>query len=185
MTVCAIHQPNFVPWLPYFQKMAEADVFVFLTHCQFEKGGYQNRFKLHDQWYTMPIYRGLEPLAGKRYMEARLNYNKIAAALPQHRVLANMRGLVSGSLAHTNMGIVKYLAGKLKINTEIVEDWDTGQRATARLVEICKGVGANEYLSGPSGPSYMDMPAFAMAGIKVRVLYHADRRHTLEVVNGR
>ena len=35
--ILAIHQPNFFPWWPYFEKIEQADMFVFLTHCQFEK----------------------------------------------------------------------------------------------------------------------------------------------------
>jgi hypothetical protein len=29
-TVVAIHQPNFLPWLGFFDKLARADVFVLL-----------------------------------------------------------------------------------------------------------------------------------------------------------
>ena len=48
----SIHQPNFVPWYPFFQKIKEVDVFVILKECQFEKNGYQNRFNFNDKWYT-------------------------------------------------------------------------------------------------------------------------------------
>ena len=37
----SIHQPNFVPWYPFFQKIQQCDKFIILTHCQFEKNGYQ------------------------------------------------------------------------------------------------------------------------------------------------
>ena len=33
----AIHQPNFVPWLGYFDRMIRADMFVLLDHVQFER----------------------------------------------------------------------------------------------------------------------------------------------------
>ena len=35
--VVAIHQPNFLPWLGYFDKIARADVFVVLDDVQFPK----------------------------------------------------------------------------------------------------------------------------------------------------
>ena len=54
----AIHQPNFIAWMPYFQKIQESDAFVFLGHCQYEKGNYQNRFNVGDKWHTMQVSKG-------------------------------------------------------------------------------------------------------------------------------
>ena len=39
----AIHQPHYLPWLGYLQRMARADLFIVLDHVQFERGNYQNR----------------------------------------------------------------------------------------------------------------------------------------------
>ena len=41
--IVAIHQPHFLPWLGFLQRMAQADVFVLLDHVQFERRNYQNR----------------------------------------------------------------------------------------------------------------------------------------------
>ena len=55
----AIHQPNFMPWLGYFDRMIEADLFVLLDHVQFERRNYQNRalIRLEDdtKWLTVPV----------------------------------------------------------------------------------------------------------------------------------
>ena len=47
----AIHQPTFMPWLGYFDRMARADLFVLLDHVQFERRNYQNRalIRLEDE----------------------------------------------------------------------------------------------------------------------------------------
>ena len=37
--VVAIHQPNFLPWLGWFDKLARADVMVLLDDVQFPKKG--------------------------------------------------------------------------------------------------------------------------------------------------
>src|ERR671923_195501 len=62
--VVAIHQPNFLPWLGWFDKAARADVFVLLDHVQFprtSRGTYVNRVKLlvngSGKWVTAPIVR--------------------------------------------------------------------------------------------------------------------------------
>src|SRR5258708_12748915 len=55
----AIHQPTFMPWLGYFDRMARADLFVLLDHVQFERRNYQNRalIRLEDEarWLTVPV----------------------------------------------------------------------------------------------------------------------------------
>src|SRR5437870_12694072 len=55
----AIHQPQYLPWLGYLAKWAEADVFVFLDTVQFEKNGWQNRNRIKTaagpQWLTVPV----------------------------------------------------------------------------------------------------------------------------------
>ncbi|MCH7624194.1 MAG: WbqC family protein [Nitrospinae bacterium] len=45
----AAHQANFIPWLPYFDKMNKADIFVMMINCQFEKNGWQNRCEVWDR----------------------------------------------------------------------------------------------------------------------------------------
>jgi hypothetical protein len=41
--IVAAHQPNFIPWLGYFDKMQKADLFVSVDHVQMERQSYQNR----------------------------------------------------------------------------------------------------------------------------------------------
>ena len=59
MTIVAIHQPNYAPWLGYFYKIAAADIFVFLDDVQFSKGSYINRVQIRGgkgaRWLTQPV----------------------------------------------------------------------------------------------------------------------------------
>ncbi len=64
--ICAIHQPNFFPWLGYFDKINRADVFVFLDDVAYPKSGsgmgsWCNRVKLSIQnqskWVSCPVKR--------------------------------------------------------------------------------------------------------------------------------
>ena len=73
----AIHQPNFFPHYPFFQKMKEVDVFIILNHCQFEKNNYQNRFKMNDKWFTMRVNHGLKPIIEKAYIAPTIDFDKI------------------------------------------------------------------------------------------------------------
>ena len=57
--IAAIHQPQYMPWLGYMNKIANADVFVFLDTVQFKKNEWQNRNRIKGpkgwQWITVPV----------------------------------------------------------------------------------------------------------------------------------
>lgn len=183
----SIHQPNFLPWYPFFEKMRSVDVFVLLGHCQFEKGKFQNRFRLHDQWHTMSVNHGLEPIVDKRYTSFQKDWSGIKSRLPQlSHVLCAFDEDIQESLHDTNVAIIRKIARLLEISTQIEMDSPTTTRATDRLVELCLKHGATTYVAGTSGGHYMELEKFERAGIKVETqdLSSLDRRHTLEILAG-
>ena len=56
-----IHQPEHLPWLGFFHKMAMADQYVVLDSVQYEKDYFQNRNKIRFtgndgwKWITTPV----------------------------------------------------------------------------------------------------------------------------------
>jgi len=59
-TTVAIHQPNFLPWLGYFDKIARCDTFIALDDVQLVRGkSYTCRAKILSQgnelWLTVPV----------------------------------------------------------------------------------------------------------------------------------
>jgi hypothetical protein len=62
----AIHQPNFLPWLGWFDKLARADILILLDTAAHQHTGsnYTNRVKILAQgeprWITVPVVRGRE-----------------------------------------------------------------------------------------------------------------------------
>ena len=55
----AIHQPQYLPWIGYFDKIDKADVFVLLDDVQYKKNEWQNRNRIRSsngwQWITVPV----------------------------------------------------------------------------------------------------------------------------------
>ena len=180
----SIHQPNFMPWMPFFEKIRSVDRFIIMKHCQFEKNKYQNRFNYHDRWHTMSVNKGLEPIVNKRYVSVDQDWCKIKASLAEFRsVLESFDSFITPDLSQTNIGIIHRIVELLGISTELVEDYPTELLGTARLVDLCVRNGADTYLSGVSGSKYLDMTLFDRAGIKVEFQEIGDRSSIIEVLN--
>ena len=154
----AIHQANFIPWFPYFQKMAQCNKFVILCHCQFEKGGYQNRANINGKWWTIPVKKGLVPINRKLTIEGR-------------------------ELLSVNMLWIMTIATTLNIDVnKIVFDFETENTGTNRLIEICEHYDADEYLANPDAfNKYLDKDKFDKAGIKFVPFTSQYKKHVFEM----
>jgi len=190
MKIMTLHQPNFLPWYPFFQKVIQADVFVVLTQCQYQKHGYQNRFSFDGIWHTMSVLGGShgslhENIIDKRYANPLSDWNKIKSNLPQYRYLSLFDGAVSDSLVDTNLMFIELICLMLGIDTEkIVLDFPTSAKGTDRIIELCEHYGCDTYLSGISGSAYLDESVFVEKGIDLLFQDETtmDKRHVLEVL---
>ena len=170
MNVISIHQPNFMPWYPFFQKIADADIFVLLNNCQYEKGGYQNRFNMNSRWYTMGVNKSLDSISEKKYTNAYDDWVAIKRRLPEYSfILDNFDDCISESLVHTNNSIIYKIVRMLNIDTKIEIDFPTDKVATKRLVELCKFYDGDVYISGISGPNYMETEMFDRENISIKI----------------
>lgn len=182
--IVTIHQPNFMPWYPFFQKIQQADIFVLIGHCQFEKNGFQNRFNMDGKWNTMSVKKGLEFINTKQYIDAKKDWERIKNSIPKYKhILSEMDDLISDNLYQTNSSIIRYLVKKLNIDTIIVEDYETDLTSTSRLVDICKRNGATTYLAGQGGKDYLNEELFNIENIQVVYQENMNRIHTLEYLN--
>ncbi|MCK5427294.1 MAG: WbqC family protein, partial [Thermodesulfovibrionia bacterium] len=57
--ILSVHQPQYIPWLGYFDKIDKSDCFVFLNEVQYKPREYQNRNKVRTKdgwmWLTVPV----------------------------------------------------------------------------------------------------------------------------------
>lgn len=182
--IVTIHQPNFIPWYPFFQKIEQADVFVLLGNCQFEKNGYQNRFYLKNKWNTLSVKKGLDFIKEKSYVNPEFDWIKLKKHLFEYKdILSEMDNLITENLYETNSSIIKYLIKKLNIKTQITEDYPTNLTSTERLVDICKQHNATIYLAGQGGKEYLNESLFEKENIKVIYQENLNKIHTLEYLN--
>lgn len=126
----ALHQPNFIPWFPFFYKMAMVDKFVILNHVQFEKNGYQNRFKYKDKWITKPINQGIENICDKDYIDLKYSIYPHGSS-------------PKGSVAVLNMKWIDAIKDTFNIKCELTDDWlfyeTRPADKTKKLIDIIKG----------------------------------------------
>jgi hypothetical protein len=182
----AIHQPQYMPWMGYFHKMASADLFVLLDDVQFKKNEWQHRNRIRNargwQWLSVPTTFSF----GQRINEVNVKNDKpweekhlrslaaCYAGAPHYDAFVGpiagyyrkRRALMSEVAADS----VRLLASMLDISTglELSSPYGFDGVSTRRLVNICRHFGADTYLAGAGGRDYMDMTLFAEAGITVR-----------------
>jgi hypothetical protein len=187
----AVHQPNYLPWLGWFHKLAAADVFVYLDAVQYPRGrsfAARNRIKTPNgvAWLTVPVsvpkgregkatYREVE-LAEPRWREKHLRTVETSYARAPHfdDVLELYRtGLEAGeTLLEINLALLEGFADYLGIATRRVvlsELLPEFGRKTELIVDACRALGADEYLSGSGGGAdYNDEEQLAEEGIALR-----------------
>jgi hypothetical protein len=183
--MASIHQPQYVPWIGYIDKIDRSDVFILLDNVQYKKNEWQNRNRIKTaqgwQWLTVPVlYRFPERInevrinnkvewRRKHMMAIEMNYRKapyFREYFPYFEDIyrKNWEGLVDINISLIKM-IVDFFGIKKKIL--IASEIETRDEPDGRLIDICKSVGADTYLSGKDGSKYMDMEVFDKAGIKV------------------
>lgn len=189
----AIHQPNFFPWLGFFKKWAESDVFVLLDDVQvpLKGGSWTNRTHIvqagEKKWLTAPIER--ETLANQKLSDvllvsgsawkrrasgqiqhsySRCNYGQDAIVLFNTNLETDNRNLL-----HVNLHSLRQIGGLLGLSwSQIVmsSSLETKSSGTQRLVDIVKAVGGDTYLSGDGAQGYQRDDAFPKAGVKLEFL---------------
>ncbi len=166
--IISIHQPNFMPWFPFFQKIMASDRFIILSNCQFEKNNYQNRFNIGEKWNTMSVNSGIMNIIDKQYVNYDNDWRKIKTNLKDYsEELSLFDECISNDLNHTNISIIKKICELLEIKTEILYDYTTELKGTERLIDLVKHYEGDTYLSGISGGNYLDIKQFEENGIKL------------------
>jgi hypothetical protein len=185
MRIAAIHQPQYLPYLGFFHKLQHCDVFVALDNVQFQKNGVQNRNRIKTgqgwQWITVPVLHSFGQLINQVIINSQIPWQKkhlnalksnYSPARYFETYADQLRGLLDrdwSNLCDVNMALTRWAASALGIETPVVRasalEATGGQ--TEHLINICKALGADCYLSGIGGKRYMDLAAFEAAGITV------------------
>ncbi len=188
--IVTIHQPEHLPWLGFFHKLYHAEQVVLLDNVQFRKNYFQNRNRILTtsgrQWLTVPVLskgRSTAPIDQIPINEA-VNWRRkyletLRQSYRRHPYFPVYAPDIEGILHHKwenlvdlNMAIIELFLKALGSQRQLIrasELFVQGNRSNL-LLAICQEMGADIYLSGPSGEEYLDEEIFHDAGIGV--CYH-------------
>jgi len=194
--IVAIHQPHYMPWLGYFDKMGRADVFVFLDTVQFKKNEFQNRNKVKGPngaiWLTVPIYQHFgQKISGvtinntvnwrqKHIKTLYTNYRKSPHFDRYFNIFEDFLSKPWEKLSDLNIACVKMIASLLGIEVQYLiasELGITSDNRDMRLIEIIKKVGGGRYIAGSGGKEYMNLALYKKEEIAVEFQDFAHPRY--------
>lgn len=191
--IVTIHQPEHMPWLGFFDKLRQADVYVMLDNVQYRKNYFHNRNRIRNRtgmvWLTVPaLTRGkfgqalldveINDLGSPRWREKcwltlSQSYRR-APYFEDHAAFfeALYKRTDWNRLVPLNEAIIRYLLDAFAIPVRVVRASGlgvTGQKGEL-ILALCRKLGATEYLSGISGRDYLDCQRFEQHGI--RLVFH-------------
>jgi hypothetical protein len=181
--IIAAHQPHYLPWLGYLDKLAKADVFVVMDDLPLEAPGFHHRqrVKLPDgaAWLTVPVehdHRIDNSGSAQQHWQRRswltLETNYRRAPHWQH-YCDELREVYVGrtwtSLVELDLHMLGLARRWLGIETEVIRASQLGLcgAKTDRIVELCRRLGARSYLSGCGGSTALDVERLGRAGFGV------------------
>jgi hypothetical protein len=183
--IVTIHQPQYLPWLPYFLKVERSDVFILLDSVDYQKNGLQNRNKIKTaqgaQWLTVPVRHHLGDKIcdiriddkvdwrRKHWQTLQQNYRKAAAYRRYEAELEGVFGQTWSSLNELNAHLCQLMLVWLGIERPIHRSSQMRARGTASelVLNLCLEAGGTRYVSGVGGRDYLDEAAFLAAGVEI------------------
>ena len=186
MSTCVISQPRFFPGLHYLHRMMVTDIFVILDTVQFTPRHEENRAKVKTprgpQWITVPMrHVSREQLILETHLDGTQAWQKKAI-----QTLETLYGKSPHFKSHAPE-VMEILERPHELLTALDRaSWEpalrllgitctfvcaselpVSGRGPSLLLDICKHLGVETYLSGASGREYLDVEHFKGEGVAV------------------
>lgn len=190
--VVVVEQPNYIPWIGYFDLIAQSDVWVWYDDVQYTKRDWRNRNLVAGEgepvWLTIPVRtRGryeqkiLEVEIDRerpwehKHLETLRHCYRDAPAFDEVFALVR-KSLEAGHerLADLTIELNEELCRFLGLRTRFLRSSGMGVQGDRqeRLLEICRRLGAGVYLSGPAAQSYLTPEPFHREGLELRYIVY-------------
>ncbi|MDP2730354.1 MAG: WbqC family protein [Dehalococcoidales bacterium] len=185
-----MHQPNYLPWLGLFSKIAHADSLIIYDNAQYTTNSVINRNKVRTQngwcYLTIPVNRKYYldrimdvPLPENRswqedhWKTISQNYAKTPYLKDYREFFQSVYQEDFGFLWKLNETLLLFLMECFSINVEVLRASELGidpeVTKTDAIIAYMKKAGASAYLSGPSGRNYLEIERFAQNDIELKI----------------
>ena len=185
--ILSAHQPAYLPWLGYFDKIARADMFVFLDTVQYEKNSFINRNRIKTPqgvaWLTIPVrtkgHTGAnlrttqidesQPWRARHLRTIELSYRRAARfdeRFPRLDALIDSQDLTLADYCHRQL---QFWLRELAIDTPVIRASTLPEMGVKSdlVLDLCRHFGADRYLSGAMGRDYLVQPDFDAEGVRI------------------
>ncbi|HLX52735.1 MAG TPA: WbqC family protein, partial [Aquella sp.] len=181
----AIHQPQYLPYPGFFHKLSISDIFIIMDDAQYDKR-FTNRNRIMATngwtWVTVPINKAHKFLPNSQVEINNdipwrdVHWKKICHSYTNTRYFKNygsffenIYGKKWDSLFELNLEILRRILNVLGMNMPIIKssELNVSGTSTEKLLNLCKSVGADTYVSGIGGRNYMNENLFAKNNVKL------------------
>lgn len=200
-SIVAIHQPNFFPWLGYFDKIVRSDIFIMMDDVQFPKtnGTWLNRVQLlisgEARWVTAPVkrdYHGTLPI-NEMYFDEKVpwrdkflktlegNYKKTNFYQENIDFIASLIRNTDSNIGAYNkraiLAIIDYLgidSNKIRFSS----DMNVESTATQRIIDLVKLVHGDTYYCGGGADGYQEDALYEQHNIHLQYQHYQHPEYT-------
>ena len=195
MTEVTIHQPMYLPYPGIFNKMKNADIFVFLDDAQYSDGYFYNRNRIKTSKGTLMLTVPIIKSSGQKLNEVKIatnikwqkkhlkslyaNYSKADYFNSHIDFFEKIYSTQWENLHDLNVKTMVHIKETLDINVPFYfsSELKCKTTGTQRIIDICRTLDADVYLSGISGKDYLDPKLFESNNIKLEYQKQAPRKY--------
>jgi hypothetical protein len=188
----AMHQPNFLPYIGFFDKIAKSDMLVIVDHVDFSKGKdnwhHRNRIRSFRGWdyITVPVsdhfnYKpftsvtlngNIEFKKRKHIRTFSLNYQKAQFFDDYFGSFSEVYVEKENNLAEFNVKLIRWMMESLGIRVKVLRsselDFDRSAKKTDMIMDIMEAVRGNVFISGDGAKCYIEKERFEGNGISMQ-----------------
>lgn len=183
-----IHQPDFIPFIGFFQKLIFSSELILLDDVQFKRRGWHNRDLIKNLdgqsvWLTVPIKKApigtllkdIELLEESCWREKHLNMISACYSKSRffHEVFPKVRYIYElpfVRLIDLNVAFLKFAFEYLDISPQLTysSTHNIQTVGSSRILELVQKNNADTYITGMGSKNYIDEKAFSLNNVNIQ-----------------